>query len=896
MDAAVDLQKNSFNFLKTLYNSLIIATLYTAAGLLSMQFSPQEQLVLILWLPAGVAAMAVLQVGLSALPGVFLGSFAINVYIAYLTSGNTDISYTIPILVGAGATLQALFFRYLIKKFDQLNSGAHELLRLLLLAGPASCVVNALFSSVALLIFADLPTSDFFINAAKWWFGDSVGAVIALTWGLALCSNCQRVHNLELNRRILLVASLTAVLLVTVTLNFLVLKEQRKNFAIKAKANLYEFQHELEDYLNAADSVLYSIRGFVLSHDQLNPEKFNLIASQILLSNPQLAGVSWNASITGSELAGFESALNSQFPNLQFEVKQRNADGDLIRAIPADRHVVVTYIEPLESNLKALGYDVYSQQNRKIALDTAFSSGKSTATAPIKLVQSNESQSGALIFLPVFSKSRELLGYATVVIKVGSIVDSILDKSDFNIASVQLSDTTNGELTTLYSKGINQDRSSPFYDSITHTETINFAGRDWKIQIKEMQEGLNYTIFILISASFLLAAGLSSVLLIESNHQSAIKAEVIKQTGILQTLNKSLRDEKDKQNKMFAIIGHELRTPVATMKMMLEDNSGPDKEGELKSVTQHLLHLLDDLRLVNHDKHYNLVLTSHQLSVITHNILNSLQTYCRTHNFKLNLSLGQNTDNWLLIPAKEYRQVLTNLVKNAVIHSAGNQVNVELNYLPESSTVNLAVSDNGKGIPEAIRDKIFDEFERGDSSADGSGIGLSVCRTIARSSGGDIIYQDNEESGSTFVFTMVAEEAENEALIPPVESNFHINGLKVLIAEDNATLRLLTCKMLEKVGAEVITANDGKAALDLFNSQKFDLVITDIMMPVMTGYELTSEIRATGSDVSIIGVTAAFVGDECDQLLAAGANAVISKPIDIKKLKETLETLNTARV
>ena len=108
--------------------------------------------------------------------------------------------------------------------------------------------------------------------------------------------------------------------------------------------------------------------------------------------------------------------------------------------------------------------------------------------------------------------------------------------------------------------------------------------------------------------------------------------------------------------------------------------------------------------------------------------------------------------------------------------------------------------------------------------------------------------------------------------------------MRVLYAEDQKTLQMLTTALLKKQGAQVVLANDGAEALELFETQDFDFVLTDIMMPNLDGYGLTQALRKNGYRNKIIGLTAATIGLETDQLLAAGADATLSKPVDINTL------------
>jgi CheY-like chemotaxis protein len=236
------------------------------------------------------------------------------------------------------------------------------------------------------------------------------------------------------------------------------------------------------------------------------------------------------------------------------------------------------------------------------------------------------------------------------------------------------------------------------------------------------------------------------------------------------------------------------------------------------------------------------------------------------------------------------RQIVTNLVKNASIHSGASEIVLRLSASEQSGEmwmVFVQVEDNGRGIAASDQEKMFDAFARGSTQADGTGLGLYIARENANQLGGDLTYQLREGGGSVFTLSFEAKQvAKVEA--PEVEHalSASIQGKQVLLAEDNQTIQMITQIILQNGGASVEIADDGVEALALVKESpdKYDFVITDIMMPNMNGYELTRELREFGFSKPIIGVTAAVIGEESDELLAMGADQVIEKPVDLPKL------------
>ena len=154
--------------------------------------------------------------------------------------------------------------------------------------------------------------------------------------------------------------------------------------------------------------------------------------------------------------------------------------------------------------------------------------------------------------------------------------------------------------------------------------------------------------------------------------------------------------------------------------------------------------------------------------------------------------------------------------------------------------------------------------------------------------GGDIVYEPNTPRGSRFTLTIPINEMDSTPLHDEAESErvcYSLEGAKILLAEDNPTLQLLTKNILEKQGAVVNAASNGKLALDSFNEGVYDLVISDIFMPEIDGYGLAKALRDAEFNGPIIGLTAATIGDETEQMLEAGADRVIPKPLAIEALK-----------
>lgn len=366
---------------------------------------------------------------------------------------------------------------------------------------------------------------------------------------------------------------------------------------------------------------------------------------------------------------------------------------------------------------------------------------------------------------------------------------------------------------------------------------------------------------------------------------------------------RKLQARQDKQSQIFSIIGHELRTPLASMNMMFNamDIRSHKPYGEaIVDASQSVLSILDDLRIVMQPDLINQKSSERgKPSDIIERTLLSLSGLLNQHGLSLHFDVDEQSNRSVMLNTSSLRQVITNITKNAALHSEGRDVWVTCTTQIEAKDMllRIRIEDNGRGIPQAKQSEMFQAFTRGDSDAEGTGLGLFIIGELLQLLQGTVTYFDSARGGAGFDIlcrlplseTAVSEDTNdmNDEQVARV-----LMGKRVLFAEDTPTLQLLTKGLLEKAGASVVACSNGSAALEVFEPHQFDLCLTDIMMPSMDGYQLAAELRLRGFEGPIIGLTAAVIGDESDRLRDAGADAVLSKPVDMNALKQTLFSLS----
>ncbi|SFK09262.1 PAS domain S-box protein [Caulobacter sp. UNC279MFTsu5.1] len=243
----------------------------------------------------------------------------------------------------------------------------------------------------------------------------------------------------------------------------------------------------------------------------------------------------------------------------------------------------------------------------------------------------------------------------------------------------------------------------------------------------------------------------------------------------------------------------------------------------------------------------------------------------------------------ILTDPSRLRQALFNLVGNAVKFTLAGSVTLKVRRLEGDDPrvapkVAFEVIDTGVGIAAEAQARLFERFQQADASTTrrfgGSGLGLAITRRLAQMMGGEVVFTSREGVGSTFLLTIAAPPAQARAAEAEMPDGL-LQGLKILVVEDNATNRLVARRILEQLGASVETAEDGLDGVTTA-ARGFDLILMDVQMPGIDGLEAARRIRGLpgpAADTPIIALTANVLSHQRAAYLAAGMNGVAAKPI-----------------
>lgn len=381
----------------------------------------------------------------------------------------------------------------------------------------------------------------------------------------------------------------------------------------------------------------------------------------------------------------------------------------------------------------------------------------------------------------------------------------------------------------------------------------------------------------------------------------------------LEESERALEDANRSKDSFLANISHEIRTPmngIIGMGTLLSQTRLDENQTEMTrtilSESEHMMRLLNDLLDISKIEAGRL--DFEQIPFDLRELLRNLRsTYGRMAESK-GLAFVMETDpllpGALVGDAGRVRQVFANLLGNAVKFTRQGSVSVRVSLLSRTADrcrILARIEDTGIGIPPETIERLFQPFTQADASTSrlygGSGLGLAISRRLVGMMGGRIEVESDPGEGSTFRFTLdlpvsATEPGENSRGGGDADaSRGGIAGLRVLVAEDNATNRRIVAMLLEKLGVTADMAESGQETLDWLARERYDMVLMDVQMPGMDGLETTRRIRAgeaSGVRIPIVAMTANAMKGDREACLAAGMDGYLSKPISPAELERIM--------
>lgn len=376
------------------------------------------------------------------------------------------------------------------------------------------------------------------------------------------------------------------------------------------------------------------------------------------------------------------------------------------------------------------------------------------------------------------------------------------------------------------------------------------------------------------------------------------------------------------KTQFLARISHEIRTPmnavIGIADALIHHNRNPEIVPKLELIQNSaggILNILDDT--LNHTKldneTFSLDPKPDDPADTVKYICALWQSKAEANNTLINFQIEDSVPREIIFDKHRYEQCLNNLLSNAIKFSPGGKIDVIATRIDKNGKPNfvVAVRDTGIGMTDEQKTRIFQPFKQGDESITrrfgGTGLGMNITKSLIERMGGQISVKSEIGKGSIFILSIpikLEEErtgsasatlfdqimADNETLETPYQK------LRILVADDNPTNHIVVKSLLDGMVAEIFTANDGQDVLDVLRTERIDIVLMDIHMPIMDGIEATLAIRSSSepwSDVRIVAVTADPQYQQQRLCMNIGMDFAVAKPVKLVDLLEAIDQVTS---
>ncbi len=752
---------------------LLVAAAYFIFGRLGLYLAIPPGFATPVWPPSGVAIVAVLALGTRAIPGVFLGSLALNLYIADIVLIESISQLLLPATIAVGSSIQAAVGAQFIRNTTGFpNAMVHikDILLFALVGGPIACLIAATIGVCALFGLGVIEISAVAYTWFTWWVGDSIGVLVFAPLCLLLIGG----KFFDLRRRILIGGPLLLIFAVAIMTFMLTRSYERAQLESTFGKEVATLKATLLTSFGYVYADLGAVQALYASSEEVERDEFETFVQSITAKTKNIHILEWLEKVSHKDRVTFEKQQSAELGKA-YRIWEPDATGNKVSAFPQNVYFPIRFLKSSRINdSTVLGYNPYANTKRREAMIKSAMVNEPIVSEAITLVI--DRTLAVIVYAPIYdpmfsgpiqTDNDAITGVQGFIAGIVQISD-LIKRINTEYVAFRLEDITQG--IPQFLAGSETIDTSFFYD----VEEMVFGGRKWQVsffptqKFIEREQGIQS--WIVLICAFLFVWLCSVLLMLATGRQQQITQEVQRKTQELSSAKSFAENANQTKSRFLASMSHELRTPLnsiigfSTRLIKRSDKIHlPHRDQDallaIKRNGLHLLALINDILDISAIEENKLELKCE--TFVIDELISDLSDQVTVLAQEKNLDYSVKNivpDCELYGDKRRMLQILINLAINAIKYTPSGSVKVSVDSVSRDHIKGylFTVSDTGIGLSDTQLNNLFKRFSRADSRIsdriEGTGLGLALVKELVDMHDGYLQVRSKIGKGSDFSF------------------------------------------------------------------------------------------------------------------------------------------------